>query len=424
MYRDTMFIKQGLCPEDCHACVDACPHKTSGGLAAIKKVQKDGKWGIAMCNHCGEPVCVPACPTDALTQNDNGIVTVTQDLCIGCGNCERSCPYDGIYVDDIAVKCDYCGGDPKCVAACPYGVLRFAKSKEIVDNFVMDDPVSPGLPLCSGCTAELAIRFVSRVLGPKTIFFGAPSCCNLGGAVKLPTYGCLMTDVSSIMSGVKRYLNRTHQEAHVVGFIGDGTTTDVGFQPLSGATERGENIIHICYDNEGYMNTGIQRSSSTPPHAWTQTTPIGPMSRGKSRPQKYVPLLLALQGAAYVATATLSHLDDFAMKLKKAKSIKSGLSYIHLFCPCPTGWRSAEDKGVEICRLAVETNFFPLWEMENEQLTFTVEVNNPRPLADYLQLMRRFSHFDQDDLDVLQNEIDRRLTLLKRFVDEPSRACL
>ncbi|MBN2439327.1 MAG: 4Fe-4S binding protein [Deltaproteobacteria bacterium] len=423
MYRDTMFMRQGLCPEDCHACVDVCPQKTPGGLAGIKKVKKADRWGIALCNQCGEPACVPSCPTGALSRNDNGIVTVGQELCTGCGSCESSCPYDGIYVDDIAVKCDYCGGEPKCVAACPHGVLRFAQSKKIIDHYVMDDPVSPGLALCSGCTAELAIRVVSRVLGPNTIYFGAPSCCNMGGSTKMPTFGCLMTNVSSTMTGVKRYWNRTHQEANVVGFIGDGTSTDVGFQPLSGATERGENIIHICYDNEGYMNTGIQRSSTTPPHAWTQTTQIGPMSRGKSRPQKYVPLLLALQGAAYVATATLSHLDDFAMKLEKAKSIKNGLSYIHLFCPCPTGWRAAEDKGVEICRLAVDTNFFPLWEMENSRLTFNVEVHHPRPLTDYLKLMRRFAHYNQEDLDNLQKEVDARLLLLKRFVDEPRPVC-
>jgi len=419
MFYNTLIAKKRMCPEDCNACIEVCPNKTPSGVTAIKKVkQSDGTYSITACNQCSQPECVPVCSTEALIRNEQGVVELDPELCIGCGACVDVCAYEGIQYDpdwQKAVKCDYCQGKPKCVEACPNGILSWAQSRPVTDWFKDEDLLSPGLTFCSGCPAELGVRFTVRVLGKKIIMFGAPSCTLLTERANIPYYGCLMTNVSSSMTGVSRYLRRIGEDVTCVAYVGDGTTADIGFQSLSGACERGENIIHICYDNEGYMNTGIQRSSTTPPGSWTTTTQIGPASRGKSRPPKYVPLLLALQGASYVATATLSHLEDFAMKLSKAQNVKDGLSYIHVFAPCPTGWRGNSEDSIDACRVAVETNYFPLWEAEKGVFRFTTEVKKPRPLTDFVKLARRFAHFNDQDLRNLQSVANDRYQLIKHL---------
>lgn len=420
MFYDTLVVrKDSRCPSDCELCITACPNKAQGGTVAIKKVKlADDEYSVSMCNQCSQPACAEICPVEALTRNDKGVTEIDPDLCIGCGECSDACPYDAIHIDtddDIAIKCDYCQGEPKCVEACPNGILSWVQSSKVIGQFKGEDLFSPGLTYCAGCTAELAVRFVVRVLGSKIILFSAPGCSILAERSKVPYFGCLMTNVSSTMTGVKRYLSRIGEDVSCVAFVGDGCSADVGFQPLSGACERGENIIHICYDNEGYMNTGIQRSSTTPPGSWTTTTQIGPAGRGKKRPPKYMPLLMALQGAAYVATATLSHLEDFAQKLQKAQKVKDGLSYIHLYAPCPTGWRSKIEDGIKLCRLAVETNYFPLWEAEDDVFRFTSDDHKNRPLTEFIKLQRRFGHFDEQAMHDLQVMVDLRFEQIKHL---------
>jgi pyruvate/2-oxoacid:ferredoxin oxidoreductase beta subunit len=199
----------------------------------------------------------------------------------------------------------------------------------------------------------------------------------------------------------------------VVAFLGDGATADVGFQNLSGAAERGENLIYICYDNEAYMNTGVQRSGTTPRSTWTFTTPVGPKRRGKEQPTKYMPLIMALHGVPYVATAAISNLEDYATKLSKAISIKDGMAYIHLFSPCPTGWRAPLDMTVELSRMAVETNYFPLWEMEHGKYRLTYEVKNPKPIQEYTKLMGRFAHLTKPELESFQQAANERFDFIK-----------
>jgi phenylglyoxylate dehydrogenase beta subunit len=419
MYYDTISIKSGLCPSDCNACITACPKKTSNGLAGIKKVQLlNGTNGIKLCNQCSQPKCVDACTTGALQRNDRGVVELDQDLCVACGACIEECPYDGIYMDDEVVKCDYCNGSPKCVEACPNGVITYKSSKAIIDCMPEKDLLSPGLTFCAGCTAELAVRFTVRVLGQKVIMFGAPSCCLLNDRAQTPYYGCLMTNVSSNMTGVKRYLKRIGKDYDCVAFVGDGTSGDVGYQTLSGAVERGENLIHICYDNEAYMNTGIQRSSSTPMGAWTTTTQVGTVDKGKERPPKYLPLLFALQGASYVATATLSHLEDYAAKLRKAQNNKEGFSYIHLLSPCPIGWQAKEETMIDICRAAVDTNYFPLWEAENGKFRMTETVQKQKPITEFLNFSRRFKHLDENQIERLQEFSNKRFRLMSKLCSD------
>jgi pyruvate/2-oxoacid:ferredoxin oxidoreductase beta subunit len=188
----------------------------------------------------------------------------------------------------------------------------------------------------------------------------------------------------------------------------------VGFQPLSGAAERNEHILYICYDNEGYMNTGYQRSSTTPLGASTSTTPVGIAGKGKPTHAKNLPLLMALHGVPYVATATLSHMEDFAKKLLKAREKqKEGFVYLHVFAPCVMGWRFDSSLSIAVCRTAVKTNYFPLWEAEGGKFRLTHEEANPRPIQELTRLVRKFAHLKENDLRQFQQTVDEKYAFLK-----------
>jgi pyruvate/2-oxoacid:ferredoxin oxidoreductase beta subunit len=225
-----------------------------------------------------------------------------------------------------------------------------------------------------------------------------------------------MTSAASNATGLSRYYRKIGQEATVICFNGDGTAADIGFQNLSGAAERNEHFIYICYDNEGYMNTGVQRSSTTPAGARTATTPVGPNRRGKPTRRKNLPLLMAMHWIPYAATATLSHLEDFAEKLLKAKKKKEeGLAYLHLFCPCPTGWGVPSELAIELCRNAVRTNYFPLWEAENGIVRLTHEVKKPRPVSEYLKPIKKFSHLTPEEQTRIQEDVDFDYAFLRHL---------
>jgi pyruvate/2-oxoacid:ferredoxin oxidoreductase beta subunit len=305
--------------------------------------------------------------------------------------------------------------------------MKFSNTLKTAYNFKTEDLVSHGTNFCSGCPAELAIRFTLRVLGEDVILVGCPGCAasvilametktGIKSSAMVPTHMSLLTNVASTMSGIKRYYQRIGRDVKVVSFVGDGATADIGFQVLSGAAERGENIIFICYDNEGYMNTGIQRSATTPFGAWTTTTEVGPYQQGKRKTAKYVPLLMALHdGVSYAATATVGYLKDYSQKLEKAVKVKDGLVYIHLFSPCPIGWRAAEEDSIELCKIAVETNHFPLWEAEKGVFRITHEVKNPKPIQEFTKLTRRYAHLSKEDLQVLQKSANSRYALIQKL---------
>jgi pyruvate/2-oxoacid:ferredoxin oxidoreductase beta subunit len=296
------------------------------------------------------------------------------------------------------------------------------KKPRIFDYFSeKEEQFAGGVSWCGGCALELTARFVPKVLGKDIVLVGCPSCSatilygqNLAAWHRLSYVSCLMTGVASTATGIARYYKKIGKQATIVCFTGDGCAADVGFQPLSGAAERNEHIIYITYDNEGYMNTGYQRSSTTPLGASTSTTPIGIASRGKPTPAKNLPLLMAMHGASYVATATLSHLEDFAKKLAKAKEKKDeGFVYLHVFAPCVMGWRISSDSMIEVCRTAVRTNYYPLWEAENGNFRLTQEVANPRPIQDFTKLIGKFSHLKEADLTDFQQMVNKRYTLIK-----------
>ena len=300
------------------------------------------------------------------------------------------------------------------------------KKSRIFDYFSeKEEQYAGGLAWCAGCTLELGARFVPKVLGKDIILVGCPGCSapvfygqNRGTWHRLSYFSSLMTGVASSATGIARYYHKIGKDATVVCFTGDGCGADIGFQPLSGAAERNEHIIYITYDNEGYMNTGYQRSSTTPLGASTSTTPTGIASQGKPTPAKNVPLLMAMHGAAYVATATLSHLEDFAKKLLKAKEkVHEGFVYIHIFAPCVMGWRIATDLSIQVCRMAVRTNYFPLWEAENSRFHLTHEVTGPRPIQDFIKMVRKFAHLKETDIENFQHMVDQRYKIIKGLCD-------
>jgi len=216
------------------------------------------------------------------------------------------------------------------------------------------------------------------------------------------------------MTGVYRYYrNIGRDDINLAAFVGDGATVDIGFQALSAAIERRENFIYICNDNEGYMTTGVQRSGSTPLWAQTNTTPVGQAGHGKGEDSKYLPLILLFHRAPYVATATMAYPEDYAQKLAKAMKVKDGVAYIHLFSPCVTGWRIDEDKGLDVSRLAVETNYFPLWEAEHGKLRLTHEVTKPKDIKEYTNLSGKYSHLTPEDLEQVQDTVNERYAMIK-----------
>jgi pyruvate/2-oxoacid:ferredoxin oxidoreductase beta subunit len=304
-------------------------------------------------------------------------------------------------------------------------VVKAKKLPRVYDYFVEKDQFAGGNTFCAGCGAELTLRTVPKVMGKNIVMVGTPCCAapvlhgqNLGAWHKLPYYACVMTGVASSASGLSRYYQKSGQDTTVVCFTGDGDASDVGFQPLSGAAERNEKMVYICYDNEGYMNTGNQRSSQTPMGAATATTPVGKNQRGKPTLAKNLPLIMALHPVAYVATATLSNMEDYAKKLLKAKEkAKEGFAYLHVFAPCIIGFRIASDAAIQTCRLAVRTNYFPLWEMEDGKFRLTQTVSEPLPISEYVKVVGKFSHFKEDEIKVFQQAVNERYAMIKSLCD-------
>ncbi len=283
------------------------------------------------------------------------------------------------------------------------------------------DLLSPGTSACPGCMAELSLRTALKVLGENTILAIPPGCMAGAGCVgwnyetgmKIPVHMPLLDNTASLLAGVKAMYEVLGREVQVVAFAGDGATADCGFQSLSGAADRGDNFIYICYDNEGYMNTGFQRSSTTTMCSSTSTTPVGSVYRGKAQPKKDMPLIMAMHNAAYVATLSPAYMADFVKKIQKAMTIKKGLSYLHIFSPCPTGWGASPELSIEIARKAVQTNFFPLFEAENGKYTISVEIKNPQPVSSLLGMLKKFDHIGEAGLAEIQALADKRQQMIK-----------
>lgn len=272
---------------------------------------------------------------------------------------------------------------------------------------------------CPGCGATLAMKLALRALGEDTALV-IPACCwaiIAGGfpqtALKVPVLHTGFATTAAAASGLRAALDaRGKRSTTVVGWAGDGGTFDIGFQALSAAAERGEDFIYVCYDNEAYMNTGIQRSSATPLGAWTTTTPG---AHPEARPKKDILAILAAHRIPYAASATVAYPEDLLAKVRKAKSVR-GTRFLHLLAPCPPGWKTGDDETIELARMAVRARIFPLVEIENGE-TWRITVDSPGdPIGPYLAKQGRFKHLGREDAVAIQAGVDARWKALQRRV--------
>lgn len=281
-----------------------------------------------------------------------------------------------------------------------------------------EEPFVSGHRACQGCGEVLALRQVAKAIGTPMIAVSATGCMEIISspfpqtAWAVPWIHVAFENAAAVAAGVESGLKILvdkgripKKEIKVVAFAGDGGTADIGLQALSGAMERGHNFVYVCLDNEAYMNTGIQRSSSTPYGAMTTTSPAGKVTPGQTTWKKNLPAIMAAHNIPYVATASPAYYLDLMNKAKKASLIK-GPAYLHIYSSCPTGWRHGADLAITVSRLVVETNIFPLYEIEEGR--YTVRKNNqPKPVADYFKTQRRFAHMTPDMLQTIQDRVDR-----------------
>ena len=284
---------------------------------------------------------------------------------------------------------------------------------------------APGHRACVGCGEALAVRQACKALGQNVIIVNATGCMEVVATPfpytswRLPWIHTLFENAAAVASGAEAGLKamvkkgkRPAKEIHVVVIAGDGGTSDIGLQALSGALERGHDFLYICFDNEAYMNTGIQRSSATPFGASTTTAPAGKVSIGQVTWKKNMPAIAAAHDIPYVATACPSYPFDLMAKVKKGVSIP-GPAYIHILSVCPTGWRCPPDLTIRIGRFAVETGIFPLYEIENGKYKLSIDVPELRPVQDYLKLQGRFRHLSEGTIQEIQNRVNQEYAKLK-----------
>ena len=284
---------------------------------------------------------------------------------------------------------------------------------------------APGHRACIGCGEALAVRLACKALGDNVIIVNATGCMEIVSSQlpytswTVPWIHTLFENTAAVASGIESGLKAMNRkgskllpDVRVVAMAGDGGTCDIGLQALSGALERGHNFLYICFDNEAYMNTGIQRSSSTPYGASTTTSPAGKMSIGQFSWKKNMPAIAVAHDIPYVATACPSYFKDMMTKVDKGASVE-GPAYVHILSVCPVGWRSPPELSVRMGRLAVETGMFPLYEVENGKYKLSLDLPKLRPVNDYLRLQGRFRHLSEDAINEIQQRVNEEYARLK-----------
>ena len=284
---------------------------------------------------------------------------------------------------------------------------------------------APGHRACQGCAEALAVRLVCKALGRNIVIASATGCMEVIStpipftAWRVPWIHVAFENAAAVASGVEAGLKAMMRKGRLpykkivtVAMAGDGGTADIGLQALSGALERGHNMIYVCTDNEAYMNTGIQRSSSTPFGASTTTTPAGKVMQGQITWKKNMPAIAAAHNIPYVATACPSYPIDLIQKVKKAAEIE-GPAYLHILSVCPTGWRSAPELSIKLGRLAAETGIFPIYEVEHGEYKLNIDFPQLRPLKDYTRLQGRFRHLTDEMLQKIENRVHQEYKQLK-----------
>jgi len=264
---------------------------------------------------------------------------------------------------------------------------------------------------CAGCPSSLTLRYVLKAAGPDTVLV-VPACCTSviqgifpNTAINVPVYNVAFAAAAACASGMSEAFRKVSRKTNVIVYAGDGGTVDIGIQALSGAFERGTDFLYICYDNEAYGNTGMQRSGSTPVGAQTTTTP-----GGKTQVKKDLDAIVAAHNPPYMATSCVAYPQDIFRKVEKALSIR-GPTFIHVLAPCPPGWRFSSDMTVEIGKLAVRSGMWILYEREYGKVTINAvskaAIRKPIPLEEYLAPQGRFKGISRQAIDTLKSQSER-----------------
>ena len=285
-----------------------------------------------------------------------------------------------------------------------------------------EDLFTSGHRLCAGCGAGIIARMTMKALRGPTIVVNATGCLEVASTIypytawKVSWVHVAFENAASVAAGIEAAYkammrrNAWNRKIDIIAFGGDGGTFDIGLQALSGALERGHDFLYICYDNEAYMNTGIQRSGATPHGAATTTSPAGTKIPGKPEFKKDLIGICAAHGIEYVATASPAYWNDYITKVRKALEI-DGPAVIHVFSPCPVGMRFDSSKSIEVARLAVQTRYWPVYEVEKGKYKLNIKVPKPKPVTEFLKVQGRFRHLFQPQFKHVIDEI-------QQYVDE------
>jgi len=301
--------------------------------------------------------------------------------------------------------------------------IKFGKNLVTTEEFF-----TAGHSFCIGCGEALALRLACKALGSNVIIANATGCIEICTSPlpvtswRIPWIHTLFENTAATISGIEAGLKILMKKGTIperdikcVAVAGDGGTSDIGIQALSGAFERNHDFLYLCFDNEAYMNTGIQRSSATPYGASTTTAPAGKLSIGQITRKKNMAEIAVAHDIPYVATACPSYPFDLMNKVKKGAEVK-GPAYIHIFSPCPTGWRHASDLAIEIGRLAVETGIFPLYEVESGRYRLNIDRPKLKPVEEYLKLQGRYRHLMNREIEKIQAMINEDYAKLTKKV--------
>ena len=290
-----------------------------------------------------------------------------------------------------------------------------------------------GHRLCAGCGAGIIARMTMKALRGPTIVVNATGCLEVASTIypytawKVSWVHIAFENAAAVASGIEAAYkammkrNAWGKKVDIIAFAGDGGTFDIGIQALSGALERGHDFVYICYDNEAYMNTGIQRSGATPHGAATTTSPAGTKIPGKPEFKKDLIGICAAHGIEYAATASPAYWNDYITKVRKALEVE-GPAVIHVFSPCPVGMRFDSSKSIEVARLAVQTRYWPVYEVENGRYKLNIKVPKPKPVSEFLKLQGRFKHLFQPKfkhvIDEIQMHVDENWERITKLCGE------
>jgi pyruvate ferredoxin oxidoreductase beta subunit len=280
------------------------------------------------------------------------------------------------------------------------------ETRAVQSSVDRSNALTSGHRACQGCGEALGARWVldaaMRATGGQLVVVNATGCLEVfttpypESSWQVPWLHSLFANAASVATGVAAAMRSKGSAVRVVAQGGDGGTMDIGFGALSGMFERNDDVLYVCYDNEAYMNTGVQRSSATPPLARTATTPaLGPEPGNEFGRGKNAPLIAMAHGIPYVATASVADLHDLEDKVESAMKVH-GARYLHVHVPCPLGWGSASDDTIKVARLAVQCGLFPLFEAEHGEVVRRTPIRQRQPVEAYLRLQRRFDHLFAD----------------------------